>query len=48
MVDIFASLPTAIARFMKEQKTSDLELVKWVKNAGEGKKAEQTTMKTAF
>lgn len=33
MVDIFASLPTAIARFMKEQETSDLELVKWVKNA---------------
>jgi len=36
---------TAIARFMKEQKTSDLyaeaELVKWVKKAGEGSKAEQ-------
>ena len=45
MVDIFASLPTAIARFMKEQKTSDLyekgELVKWVKNASESRKAEQ-------
>lgn len=34
---------TAIARFVKEQKASDLsekvELVKWVKNAGEGEGA---------